>query len=167
MRKVISINVTDQKSVDDALNDLENYAKTLNDKLKEVLRRLAWIGAETANASYADGYEEGNGGVQVNINELPSGYQIVASGDDVYFLEFGTGVMAGAGYDTSVIAPPVDISSGSWSRSEHGTGEFANYGSWHHDGAKYTLTIPRKGMYFAAKEIERRVSEVVDEVFSS
>ena len=91
---------------------------------------------------------------------------IIAAGDDVYFLEFGTGVAAGSGYDTSVITPPVDITSGSWSRSEQGTGEFARWGSWHHHGEKYTMTIPKKGMYFAVREIERRYKEVADEVFN-
>lgn len=162
----VRLNIFDDESVRKATQDVENYREVFAKQIKEILRRVAIIGADMASASYADGESEGNDRVRVTVKEMENGCAVIAEGEDVYFLEFGTGVAAGAGYDTSVITPPVDISSGSWSRTK-GTGEFEKYGSWHHDGQKYTLTIPRKGMYFAVKEAQRRCNEVAEEVFDS
>ena len=162
----VTINVHDANSVKNAINQIQEYKNWLKRKTNELMRRLAELGAETARNHYASGFIDENEDVVVTIEPTQGGYLITAAGEDVYFLEFGSGVAAGNGYDTSVIEPPVDITPGSWSRT-HGTGEFERYGSWHHDGKKYTMTVPRMGMYFGVKEIQMQVPNIATEVFNS
>lgn len=134
-------------------------------KVDTFMKRLAEMAAATAEMHYASGFLDENDDVEVTITPLSNGYLITASGESVCFLEFGTGVAAGNGYDTSVFNPPVDISPASWSKTE-GTGEFAKYGSWHHHGRKYTMTVPRMGMYHAVKNVKENIERVAREVFN-
>ena len=166
MVKSFEADVLDPNSLDEVLFFLSGYAEWATKKGKELCRRLAEIGAEVARINFAGGYIDGNDDVTVTVEPTSGGYQIVANGESVCFLEFGTGVAAGNGYDTSVINPPVDISPASWS-STKGTKEFARYGSWHHNGQKYEMTTPRMGMYHAVKEIERQLPFIAEEVFKS
>ncbi len=161
----INANIFSTKSIERAISKLEACGKEFQQKQDILLRRLAELGANTANNHYSSGGIDDNDSVTVTITPIDNGYVISAEGKDVYFLEFGTGLAAGNGYDTSVISPPVDISSGSWSRTK-GTGEFERYGSWHHDGRRYTMTVPRMGMYFAVKEIQAQLPSIAKEVFN-
>ena len=162
----IYLNPLDVQSVQMAFRELQEYLQTFSKKLDELMRRLAEIAMQTAQMSYSIGGIDGNNDVTVTIEPIENGYVVRADGKDVYFLEFGTGLAAGDGYDTSVIEPPVDISPASWS-STYGTGEFARYGAWHHDGVKYTMTVPTMGMYHAVKEVEAQIQRVANEVFES
>ena len=104
--------------------------------------------------------------MSLSVERVDNGYLIKASGESVCFMEFGAGMTAGLGYDTSIITPPVPIDPKSWSKT-HGTGEFDKYGSWHHKKVKYEAIVPQMGMYHAAKEITERVEEIAQEVFGS
>lgn len=149
-------------------SDLAKMVEIVEDipaKMNTVAERLAEVIASTASMHYASGLTDENDNVSVSVEPYGDGYIVSANGEDVYFLEFGTGVAAGNGYDESVITPPVSTEPASWS-STKGTGEFARYGSWHHNGIKYTMTVPRMGMYFGVREAEMQFSRIVNEVFN-
>lgn len=161
----ITLNVTDLDSIREAARQTRMIAERMEEMAMEICRRLAEIGLYVAELHYAGGSIDGNDDVQVTVEPIENGYKIVASGEDVFFLEFGTGVAAGNGYDTSVIDPPVDISPGSWSKTHKK--QFSEKGYWYYNGRKYEMTTPRMGMYHTAKEIETRVKKIAQEVFSS
>lgn len=163
MNKTIEIDVFDIKSIKDAVKDLNAFSKRIVEGSREITRRMAEVCADTARAAYGNG-EDGNDSFSVDVYEEKDGHVVSASGQDVYFLEFGAGVAAGSGYDTTVIEPPVDISPGSWS-STRGTKEFSRYGSWHHKGEKYTEIVPRKGMYYGVKAATEQLEQIAEEVF--
>lgn len=163
MINTIEIDVFDIDSIKAAINGLSVFNKKIINGSREITRRMAETCAETARAAYANG-EGGNSDVTVTVTEEKDGHLVTASGADVYFLEFGAGVSAGSGYDTSVITPPVDISPGSWSKT-FGTKEFDRYGSWHHAGVKYTEIVPTKGMYYGVKESMNQLDSIAEEVF--
>ena len=165
MSTVIIVDPLNLGSIRDAVAELKAQKEEIERKTDEVLNRLAELGKSVAEAHYASGILDDNDSVRVYVEPSALGYSIIAEGEDVCFLEFGTGVAAGNGYDTSVIEPPVSIEPASWS-STKGTGEFAKYGSWHHDGRKYIMTVPRMGMYHAVKEIQRQYKEIAKEVFN-
>ena len=148
-----------------AADELRKTADDMERKGVEICRRLAEIGLRVASINYAGGFMDGNDDVDVTIEPIEHGYKIVASGEDVYFVEFGTGVAAGNGYDTSVINPPVDISPGSWSETHRQ--QFSKKGYWYYNGKKYEMTTPRMGMYHAAKEIEQNLKRIAEEVLNS
>lgn len=159
-----TINIFDPSALTKLINDLEQMKKDFEDGKETLLNRLSDVAIGTAEMHYASGFIDDNTDVVVTSQPIKNGRKIIASGKDVCFLEFGTGVAAGNGYDTSVIEPPVDISPKSWSESK-GTKEFARFGSWHHNGKKYTMTTPRMGMYHARLEVERQTPQIAKEVF--
>lgn len=162
----IAVNLFDTTSINDALRQLKIYAEEFEQKLDRLLERLAELAANTIEEKYSLGAYDGNNDAVVTIEPIENGYMVRVNGDDVYFLEFGTGVAAGQGYDTSVVTPPVSIKPASWSETQ-GTGQFAKYGYWHYNGIKYTMTVPTMGMYHGVKAIEAQVTQIAEEVFGS
>lgn len=158
-----TIDIFDPNGLETLIIELEEMAKKFEEGKEKALSQLEEIAIDTADMHYASGFVDDNADVTVFSKPVKNGRKIIARGKDVCFLEFGTGIAAGNGYDTSVITPPVSIESGSWSESK-GTGEFAKYGSWHHAGRKYTMTAPRMGMYFSKVEVERQAPQIAKEV---
>ena len=168
MAKLILVDVFDIPSIIRAAKEVEDYAKWMEKKSDELCKRLAELGRDVAVTAYASGEADGNDDVDVTVEKVGNAnYIIRASGSQTYFIEFGAGVTAGEGYDTSVIEPPVDITPKSWSATK-GTGEYANSkeGYWHYKGERYKQVVPRKGMYLAVKEIESRMREIAKEVLN-
>ena len=166
MSKIIEVNPFDIRSIRAAQAEIDRYTQWCIEKANELCRRLAEVGANVAGIHFAGGFIDGNDDVTITINPLNDGYEVVASGQSVCFLEFGTGVAAGNGYDTSVLEPPVDISPGSWS-STQGKGHFSKHGYWFSpEGHYYKMTVPRMGMYHAVQESKRQIEQIAKEVFS-
>ena len=155
--KTITIQLS-PASCDKALKELREYEKKVKPKLDEVCRKLAEIGAQEARARFARG-DHGNGGVVVTVEPMSNGYKIVASGHDVYFIEFGTGFFAHPhGYETSVPVYP-----GSWSESH--AQQFSEKGYWYYGGEKLQGTEAEMPMYYAGRAIRENEKRIVREVF--
>lgn len=86
----------------------------------------------------------------VTLKPIENGVALVAEGEDVVFREFGAGTAAHNHFPQAGDLPP--IYPGSWSETE-GTGEFAQYGSWHYKKKKYTSIAPTLGMFHAEEVI--------------
>lgn len=169
MAKLILVDLFDIPSIRRAAKEVEDYGRWIEKKADELCRRLAELGEDVAVTAYADAGAEGNDDVNVEVvKEGNARYILRAYGSQVYFVEFGAGTAAGENYDTSVIEPPVDITPGSWSRTQ-GTGEFAKskLGYWHYKGEHYEQITPRKGMYLASKEISESIKEIANEVLAN
>ena len=168
MIKEISLDPYDPASYDAAIKEIKAYKKWAKEKVNELCRRLAEIGLQVAQVYFVPGAWNGGDDVSLSVEQVRNGFILKASGESVCFMEFGAGMTAGLGYDTSVITPPVPIEPKSWSKT-HGTGEFANskQGYWHYKKIRYSEIVPQMGMYHATKEITERVEEIAQEVFSS
>lgn len=164
MAKVIEFNPFDIREIRRAQREIDDYNEWFVEKANELVKQLAEIGANVASIHFAGGFIDGNDGVNVSVVPLNDGYEVLANGESVCFLEFGTGLAAGNGYDTTDITPPVEITPGSWSLTE-GSGQFANKGYWYYDGRKYEMTTPRMGMYHAYSESKRQIEQIAREVF--
>lgn len=166
MIKEISLDPYDPASYDAAIKEIKAYKKWAKKKVNELCRRLAEIGIRVAQVYFVPGAWNGGDDVSLSVEQVRNGFILKASGESVCFMEFGAGMTAGLGYDTSDITPPVPIEPKSWSKT-NGTGEFDKYGSWHYKKVKYDSIVPQMGMYHAVKEIKQRVEEIAQEVFSS
>lgn len=128
-------------------------------KLPQIALRLAEIGVPIVFIHYMNGIDEGNEDYDVVIEPTEKGCKLVARGEDVCFLEFGAGVSTkswqGEGQEG---LPP--IYPGSWSETE-GSGQFANKGYWFYNGEMRMGLEPKKGMYYASKEMQQRATEIV------
>lgn len=158
-RKVI-VEMSPQ-SVKDAVKILETYKKWVDKKMDELMVRLAAVGLETARVRFEMGATEGNKAPETWVEPIENGFKIIARGKDVFFIEFGAGDAAGNHPDAA--KAPVDTSPGSYSVKN--TMEYVKYGSWHHDGKKYTELPAYMPMYHAARDIERNITKIAKEVF--
>lgn len=153
--------ITVELSVDsckDALKEIKKYDKGFNPKLDEICRRVAEIGAQEANAHLV--LANGNTKAKVlPIVKIDNGYKIVMEGEDVYFVEFGTGDAASNsnGYTVSVPIYP-----GSY--SEQNKEKYATYGFWWYGGEKLTETPAYMPMYYAERRMRDEIPRIVKEV---
>ena len=142
----------------------KEWLSGFSDKYNQYLDQLMEVGRETASRTYIMAESIGNVEAQVEGERTGnSSFVLRASGHDVNFLEFGAGVL------TDVQRPTVqasfDISPGSWSASEDGTGEFARYGSWHFNKVKYFGFVPAPGMQEACNTMEQQSADILRRVF--
>ena len=155
---------------DRVLKALERYEKQLIPKLDEVCKRLAQIGADAANLHYAearaDSAETGNSGTTAIVLPLETGngYKVFAQGQDVYFIEFGTGNAAGMFYGDGLPPTSVPVYPGSWSEQHSKMYSTNEYWFWH--GEIMSSTPVYMPMYYAGKAIRENMKRVIEEVFS-
>lgn len=160
----IVINPFDKKSVNAALKVVQQYKRDFEAKEQEFVRRLAEIGVRVAQAGFATADYDGVNDVVVSIEKTASGYAVVASGDAVGFIEFGTGVKH----------PEWDSTDMEYTPPAHGTygkGQGKNpWGWWFKgsDGAAAQHTFgnpPAEAMLTARNEMIERVTQIAMEVW--
>lgn len=88
----IVIDPFDKKSVDNAIKMVNQYKKDFEAKEQEFVRRLAEIGVRVAQSGFSTADYDGVNDVSVSMEKTSAGYAVVASGETVGFIEFGTGV---------------------------------------------------------------------------
>ena len=88
----IVINPFDKKSIAQAEKLVRQYKKDFEVKEQEFCRRLAEIGVSVASAGFSTADYDGVNDVVVSMEKTATGYNVVASGKTVGFIEFGTGV---------------------------------------------------------------------------
>lgn len=154
--------ITVELSVDScnkAIKELQAYQKEIKPKLDEVCRRVAEVGRDEA-LSIINGIrlQDGNAVERVDVIKIDNGYKLVMEGEDVYFIEFGTGDGVSAHYDVSV-----PVAYGSWS-AEHSQMLWKN-GFWYYDKVRYTGTPAYMPMYYAERKMREEAPRIVKEVF--
>lgn len=147
------------RSCDKALKQLERYEKRVRPKMDEVCKRLAMLGRDEAQRFF-DMAENGNTGTIVTIQKIENGWSIVASGEKVYFVEFGTGDAVTNEHGFSVSVP---VYPGSF--SEENGQQYSVYGYWFYGGELLTETPIYAPMYHADRKIRENVQQVFREVF--
>lgn len=142
-----------------AIEMLKEYEKKIKPKLDEVCRRLAEIGRDEAIAIVNSiSLQDGNAVERIEAVKIDNGYKLVMDGEDVYFIEFGTGDGVSAHFDTSV-----PVAWGSWS-SEHSQ-ILVNRGYWYYNHIRYTGTTAYMPMFYAGEAMRQNEKRIVKEVF--
>jgi hypothetical protein len=88
----ITVNPYDKKSVSEALKQIKQYKKDFLAKEKLFVKRLAEIGVSVASAGFATADYDGINDVQVTMKQSGTSAVVIAFGETVGFIEFGTGV---------------------------------------------------------------------------
>ena len=145
-------------SCNEATKELEEYARKIEPKMREVCQKLAEIGLVEAQAHLGGSF--GNTDASLSTAPTGNGYKIVMSGTDVYFIEFGTGDQVSPHGNTSV-----PVAWGSWSAENKQ--QLWNYGFWWYGGERLTGTPAYMPMYYAGRKIRESIPQVVKEVFGS
>lgn len=147
-------------SCDKAVKELAKRDFNQNHKIDELIARLAEIGLSEAQLRFQMGAHSGNENYAVAIEPIENGYKIVASGQDIYFIEFGTGDAAGEhpmGDRVSVGTFP-----GDWSETH--ARQYYDYGSWFYDGIQYHETPAEMPMYWAIQVMRENLQRIMGEV---
>lgn len=167
--RTIKVNLFDEKSIDRAVTELQNYSKSINSKAKQVADELTRIGAKIVDDRYSMAHEEEESysvTYYIYEDEEVENCAIIASGENVMFLEFGTGVYTDDFSDEFEHDRLPPIFGGSWSQSE-GKGHFRpDHQYWYYNGIKYAGTLPMMGFYFATKEMKAQAENIVRKAFA-
>ena len=140
------------------------WARDFRFNYRNYLEQLAEQGEWTAQVGFAEnGYIGDNPDVEVTteMRLQDGGFTIRATGEAVSFIEFGTGVLAGA--IRNGIQAPYEIRPGSWSE-EHGR-VFSRFGFWYYKGTRLDSTAPANAMQNACSTMEQQSGDIARRVF--
>lgn len=134
--KVI-VDVTDQDSVDDAIEILEDYLRWLDKVCEEIVERMAEKAKEIASSEYETQDYAGVKDFYVDYDISKEGSAVkatvYANGQSVLFMEFGTGL-----FKASAPFEVLDLVSGADAIVAHGTygqGKASNPQGWTYYGS--------------------------------
>lgn len=160
----IKIDPFDPASIGRAIAQLKDYQRDFEEKEREFLRRLAQIGARVAEAGFATADYDGVNDVKVSWEQSGSRARVIAAGETVGFIEFGTGIRN----------PEWDSSGMDYTPPAHGTygkGKGANPNGWYFTpspgaAGKHTYgNTPANAMLTARNEMIDRVTQIAREVW--
>ena len=160
----IVINPYDPKSINAAIKQLKQYEKDFKQKETEFVRRLVEIGVTVATAGFAAADYDGVNDVLIADTQSGSRAAVIAYGETVGFIEFGTGVRNPEWYSTGMeYTPPA--------HGTYGKGYGKNPYGWYFkqsDGASARHTYgnpPAEAMLTARDRMIESVVQVAKEVW--
>lgn len=164
MSKKIQLDVFDEKSINNAIAELEAYKQEVESKTEAFLDVASSMMTEEALLNYSASEKDGlsDSSVSVNASTPEKGKRrVTAEGRSVLFLEFGTGI-------TKSDSPSArgDLTSGEVvGHGEYGLKHGANEKGWHYNG-KHTFGInAQTPMYSAKKTVQQKMDDIAKEVF--
>lgn len=158
--KTIKVNPYDKESIDRATKELEAYKKLVNTKGREFVRRLAEAGCNVASVRFSLADYDGENDVKVRVTGHGNTLKVVATGQAVCFIEFGSGVARGSGY------PEDRKPEGIVGLGEYGKGRGATGQPWYYaHGKKSDGNPPAMAMLGARDAMVEKVTQIAREVF--
>lgn len=159
----IVVNPYDTKSINAAIKQLQQYKTDFLAKEELFVKRLAEIGVSVASTGFATADYDGVNDVQVRIEFSGNHAAVIAEGETVGFIEFGTGVKF----------PEWDNSGMEYTPPKHGTygkGHGARPHGWYFkqgEGAvRHTYgNHPAEAMRTARDVMIERVTQIAREVW--
>lgn len=171
-KKVISCTLETQKSITDAIKELRAYKRDFIAKEKKLLEGLAMLGVQEASVRFTTAIYDGVNDVNVTLKKIVNGYVIVASGQAVAFIEFGSGVYHNTGEPYPESRPAGIVGIGEYGQGKGKRkawfykGEPGSNGEVQKNGVVKTRGNPAAmPMWYASKEMEESVLQLAREVF--
>ena len=164
----IKIDPFDKESIAKAIKQLKEYKKDFKKKEQVFIKKLAEIGVSVAQAEYAAADYDGVNDVQVRFDQSGTRASVIAWGDSVGFIEFGTGIRNPEWVDTD------NVSGDPYTPPKHGTygkGQGARPKGWYYvpdEGAKARHTYgntPAEALLSARNEMVEKVIDIAREVW--
>lgn len=161
----IVIDPFDPRSFDKALKQIREYEREFEAKEKEFVKRLAEIGVSVASTGFQLADYDGEKDVVVTMNQNGTEATVIASGETVGFIEFGTGVLnpEWSGSAETGYKPPA--------HGTYGKGLGKNPNGWYFkqgEGAKARHTFgnaPAEAMLTARDKMIEQVTRIAREVW--
>ena len=170
-KKVITVELS-TASINKAIKELEQYKRDLLTKEKRLLEGLASIGVKEASIRFTTAMYDGVNDVTVTLDKTSNGYAIVAEGEAVAFIEFGTGVYHNSGEPYPIPRPSGVVGIGEYGqgkgkrRAWFYKGEAGTNGELQKNGVVKTRGNPASmPMWYASEEMKNAVLKIAREVF--
>ena len=144
------------KDIEYLTHRFEDAQKSLNRMVDEACRRLAEIGLEKARVNFFNVTYDGTNDTNVSVEKRDGGYAVVANGQAVLFIEFGSGLVGFGHPEPHGMGPGTYPGKGHWNDPN---------GWYYAHGKKSHGNPPNMPMYTAEKELEQEVERIVKEVF--
>ena len=163
MKRTIRMQLSEQ-SIDDAINQLQAYKRTLALRGDLIVKRLALLGFQVATVRFQTAaFEPDSHDFELDVQSTKTGgWQIIANGKDVCFIEFGAGVYYNGADRYPGQRPPGVVGIG-----EYGKGKGSN-DYWFYSPGGYTHGTPANApMFYTAQEMRQNIMRIAREVFSS
>lgn len=97
--QLIRMNGLDPASVASAISELRQYRTRLDQKVQDACMKVAEYGASQAAIGFqSTDYNTGSKDVSVTAEATATGARVVASGENVLFIEYGAGATRGYGH---------------------------------------------------------------------
>lgn len=159
----IVIDPFDQKSIEDAIKEVERYKRWVQEK-EEILRlRLAQLGATVASIEFSRAIYNGTNDVSVRVDDNGSKATIFAEGSAVLFIEFGSGAKYGNGHPD---AGKFGYGPGTYSDGPNGKGHWSDPNGWYFSHGQHSFgNPPAMAMVHARDAILEQLTAIAREVF--
>ena len=170
--RTVSLDLSDPKSVQNALKELERFEKFIKQRVPVFIQRLADEGVEIANVRFGQAQYDGTNDVSVTYEVIDDkSTAVVALGFATLFIEFGTGVLNPGHPDPAAQAFP---------HGGYGKG-LGKLSSWRYQGDPGTHGEPdpnhpgwvktagnpaNMSMYLTVEELRRMFRQIAEEVFN-
>lgn len=128
----------------------------LREKVEEVAQRLCKVGEPIIQATHGNH-------ARVWSEPTKNGYKVCAEGEDILFIEFGTGLKAGQDAHLYDEVPGV-VGEGTWSATH--AKMYSTWGFWVFAGEIYYYTEPHPAFYYAYQAMVEALPQIAQEVFS-
>ena len=160
----IVIDPFDKKSINEAIKKLQQYEKEFKRKEAEFVRRLKELGVSVATTGFSLADYDGVNDVLIAETQLGARALVIAYGETVGFIEFGTGVKFSE-YDSAGLefTPPP--------HGSYGKGKGKNPHGWYFTqspgaAARHTYgNPPAEALLTARDTMIARVVQIAREVF--
>lgn len=170
-KTIISVDLS-TKSINNAIKELNKYKRSLLDKEKQLLEKLAYIGVNNASIRFTTAMYDGVNDVTVSLDKTAKGYAIVAKGQAVAFIEFGSGVYHNTGEPYPLPRPDGVVGIGEYGQGKgkrkawYYKGEPGTNGELQSNGVVKTRGNPAAmPMWYATEEMRRSILQIAREVF--
>lgn len=164
------------KSINQAIKELQNYQRELPRKVDYLMERLAVIGGHEASVRFTQAIYDGLNDSSVSVERIENGWAIVAKGDAVCFIEFGSGVYHNPSEPYPNPRPEGVVGIGEYGQKK---GQRQTWGYYGEPGTNGNVVTTNSGkevvlthgnpaampMWYASEEIRREVEAVAQEVF--
>ena len=151
-------------SIDNAINELKAFQKSLEQKKDKLLEELANIGVKEASVRFTTAMYDGVNDSSVMLEPIAYGYCIKAEGKAVAFIEFGAGVYHNPGEPYPNPRPSGIVGIGEYGK---GYGKRQAWG-FRDDSGELVITHGNPAampMWYASEEMRSKITKIAREVF--
>ena len=163
-------------TLDKAVREIGEYELSLKKKCAELNERVASYGGFLARARFSQAMYAGLNDTEITVEPYDEGYKIIASGQAVLFIEFGTGTKN----PEHPLSAQFGYAHGTYGKGKGDSSKYPNGWTYWGDPGNAGSPVPGKDglyrtqgnpanrcMYDTGKELREELARIAKEVFAN